>query len=180
MHKIITASILSGGITAAALFGAGSASAAPNEYANKTPQQLVQLALTRSASLPVGQLKALRAASKEFAKGTEAGDDAAKSILVDVVDGPQWAADPAIEALSRVLPKKLGGGTNGDSYTSTPGGTPVGGTVTQPGRDEADGALQEFRNGTLLKVRDANRAQAKKNYDNAAKLRDKVKAGLPS
>jgi hypothetical protein len=171
MMKIIAASLLGGAITASIL-GAGAANAAPNEYADKTPQQLVQISLERSASLPAGQLKALVAADKEFRKGTVAGDTAAKAILVDVVDGPQWAADPALEALSRVLPRNLGGGTNGDSYTNTPGGT--GGL----GRNEADGSIQEFRNSTLLEARNKARAQATANLDKAAKVRDQIRAAV--
>jgi hypothetical protein len=168
MKKIIVAGLLGGAITASFL-GAGAANAAPDtryDYDGKTPAQLVQLALTRSASLPAGQVLGLRAANQAFIAGNDAK---ATSILVDIVDGPQWAADPAIEALAQVLPKPIGG-TNGDTKTATVGGA----------RHEADGTLLQARNAAVSPGGIRNNAddRVKAGEANAAKVRDAVKAAL--
>ena len=179
MKKFITATLLGGAITASFL-GAGAANAEPNEYVNKTPDQLVQIALQRAASLPVGNAQALQAAHQAFLKGD---DKTAQAILVDINDSGVWAADPAIEALARVLPKPVGG-TNGDSYTPNPGGTPVGTVlsngkkVTVPGRNEADGSLMQYRNNQVLAARDNGRKHVVAGEQRAAKVRDAIKAAL--
>jgi hypothetical protein len=51
------------------------------------------------------------------------------------VDGPLWAADPAIEGLANALPKPLGGGTP-DNH----------------GNQQGDGAVVQFRDNVLWKA----------------------------
>jgi hypothetical protein len=154
-----------GGAITASFLGAGAANASPNEYVGKTPDQLVQETLQRAASLPAGQVQA---AHQAFV----AGDDAkAQSILIDLNDSPLWAADPTIEAAAQVLPKPIGG-TNGDSYTSTPGGT------NGLGGPDADGSLMQFRNTQVLAARDNGRKNVVAGEANAAKVRDAVKKTL--
>jgi hypothetical protein len=167
MKKIITAGLLGGAITAS-LLGAGAANAVPNEYVGKTPDQLVQIALQRAASLPAGDVQALQAAHKAFVAGD---DKKAQSILIDINDSGVWAADPAIEALAQVLPKPIGG-TNGDSYTPTPGGT------DGKGGPDADGSLMQFRNNQVLAARDNGRKHVVAGEANAAKVRDAIKGAL--
>lgn len=64
-------------------------------------------------------------------------DDEFKHVLGEAVTGPQWALDPALEALAVLLPAELGGGTGHDPYTGI-----------------GDGALLQFRNTTMLAARD--------------------------
>jgi hypothetical protein len=89
-------------------------------------------------------------------------------IIGDVVDGPQWAIDPAIEALAQTLPKPVGG-TNGDSYTSEAGA---------PHGPDADGSLMQFRNTQMLQARDTTRANAQAHVAKAGEVRDAIKAAL--
>jgi hypothetical protein len=166
MKKVIVGSVLAAGV-AAAMFGAGSANADTRyDYDGKTPDQLVQLSLIRAASLPAGQVKGLQLAHQAFVAGHDAE---AKAILVNIVDGPQWAADPALEALAQVLPKPIGG-TNGDTKTSEVGGA----------RHEADGTLLQKRNAAVSPggIRDKVRAHVTAGEDNAAKVRDAIKGAL--
>ena len=156
MKKIITAGLLGGAITAS-LLGAGAANAAPNEYVGVEPGRLVQISVERTASLPFGQAQALTDAHNAF----RAGDDAEVTrIVTNIVDGPQWAIDPAIEAAAQVLPKPLGG-TNGDSYTA-----------------DGDGTLMQYRNTQMLKARDTARANAQAHVAKAGEVRDAIKAAL--
>ena len=164
MKKIIVAGLLGGAITASFL-GAGAANASHDEYVGVKPGPLVTISAQRVVSLPGGQIQALSAANKAFLAGD---DKTANAILGDVVDGPQWAIDPAIEAAAQVLPKPIGG-TNGDSYTPEAGGTHG---------PEADGTLMQLRNNQLLKARDTNRKNVQAGAANAAKVRDAVKAAL--
>jgi hypothetical protein len=164
MKKIITASLLGGAITASFL-GAGAANAAHDEYVGKTPGTLVQESAQREVQLVVGTAQAQKPLRQAFV----AGDDQTVSVILgNIVDGPQWAADPAIEAAAQVLPKPLGG-TNGDAYTSEAGGT--------HGKD-ADGKLMQFRNTTMLKARDTTRKNVQAGAAKAGDVRDKVKAAL--
>lgn len=48
------------------------------------------------------------------------------------IDGPLWAADPALEALADILPAQLGGGSGNESTTA-----------------DGDGTLLQFRNDVL-------------------------------
>src|SRR4051794_10412241 len=102
MKKIITAGLLGGAITASFL-GAGAANAATShEYDNQTPSHLVQESANRSVQVVVGTVQAQKPLRQAFV----AGDDATVAVIVgNIVDGPQWAADPAIEAAAQVLPK---------------------------------------------------------------------------
>ena len=74
-----------------------------------------------------------------FASGESAQN--VYAIAQGIVDGPQWAIDPAIEALATVLPETLGGGTNGSATNSGPGGA------------AGDGAVMQFRNNEMLGLR---------------------------
>jgi hypothetical protein len=164
MKKIITATLLGGAITAS-LLGAGVANASPDEYVGKTPEQLVQISIERSIALPGLQGQALARAHQAFVAGE---DETVKKIIGDVVDGPQWAIDPAIEALAQKLPKPVGG-TNGDSYTPEAGGT--------HGPD-ADGSLMQYRNNQMLKARDTARANVQAHVAKAGEVRDAIKGAL--
>lgn len=164
MKKIIVAGLLGGAITASFL-GAGAANATHDEYVGKTPEQLVQISIERSIALPGLQGQALARAHQAFVAGDY---KTVNTIIGDVVDGPQWAIDPAIEALAQKLPKPLGG-TNGDSYTPEAGGT--------HGPD-ADGSLMEFRNTQMLLARDTARANVQAHVAKAGEVRDAIKAAL--
>ncbi|WNG92588.1 hypothetical protein [Mycobacterium sp. ITM-2016-00318] len=156
MKKIITAGLLGGAITAS-LLGPGAANAAENEYVGVEPGRLVQISVERTASLPLGQAQALTEAHRAF----RAGNDAEVTrIVTNIVDGPQWAIDPAIEAAAQVLPKPVGG-TNGDSYTA-----------------DGDGSLMQFRNTQMLQARDTARANAQAHVAQAGEVRDAIKAAL--
>lgn len=158
MKKIAIATLLGGAIVTAGMALAPMASAAtPDEYKGKTPGELVQMSVDRSVQTGVGTAQALPVLTKAFVNRE---DGTVKYIVGQINDAPQWAADPAIEAAAQVLPKPLGG-TNGDPFTAN-----------------GDGNLMQFRNTTMLKVRDANKTRALKNVDKAATVRDNIQNRL--
>lgn len=156
MKKIITAGLLGGAVTAA-LLGAGAANATPGEYDGVEPGRLVQISIKRTVSLPLGQAQNVHETGQAFRNGD---DVTVQRNVIDLVDGPQWALDPAIEAAAQVLPKPAGG-TNGDSYTVN-----------------GDGQLMQFRNTHMLAARDAARANATASVGKAGEVRDAIKAAL--
>lgn len=91
------------------------------------------------AKLPIGTPVALVQLAVAIASGESAQN--VYKIAQGIVDGPQWAIDPAIEALATVLPETLGGGTNGSATN--------GGTAGAAG----DGAVMQFRNNEMLGLR---------------------------
>lgn len=164
MKKIVSTALLGGAIVAS-LLGAGSAHAGPDEYVGVDPHKLIQISVERHLQLPVGAALALQEAGKQYQAGNY---KAASAIVGQVVDGPQWAADPAIEALAQKLPKPVGG-TNGDAYTSEKGGT--------HGKDD-DGVVMQFRNEHLLKARDRAREHAQDHVEKAGEAREAIKSAL--
>jgi hypothetical protein len=62
---------------------------------------------------------------------------AAQAILKEIVDGPQWAADPAIYAFDDLLPEPLGGDD-----------------ANNPRQPDADSAISQFRAAVLIAARD--------------------------
>jgi len=102
-------------------------------YTQSVPELLAlsaQRTVTGFASAPVG----LATAAIALAQGQS---PAAQAILKEIVDGPQWAADPAIYALDDLLPTPLGGDAKNDP--------------TQP---DADSAISQFRADVLIAARD--------------------------
>lgn len=107
--------------------------AAPEPYTQSVPELLAlsaQRTVTGLASAPVG----LATAAIALAQGQS---PAAQAILEEIVDGPQWVADPAIYALDDLLPTPLGGDAKNDP--------------TQP---DADSAISQFRADVLIAARD--------------------------
>jgi hypothetical protein len=107
--------------------------AAPEPYSQSVPELLAlsaQRTVTGLASAPVG----LATSAIALAQGQS---PAAQAILKEIVDGPQWAADPAIYALDDLLPTPLGGDAKNDP--------------TQP---DADSAISQFRADVLIAARD--------------------------
>jgi hypothetical protein len=107
--------------------------AAPEPYTQSVPELLAlsaQRTVTGLASAPVG----LATSAIALAQGQS---PAAQAILKEIVDGPQWAADPAIYALDDLLPTPLGGDAKNDP--------------TQP---DADSAISQFRADVLIAARD--------------------------
>ena len=107
--------------------------AAPEPYSQSVPELLAlsaQRTVTGLASAPVG----LATTAIALAQGQS---PAAQAILKEIVDGPQWAADPAIYALDDLLPTPLGGDAKNDP--------------TQP---DADSAISQFRADVLIAARD--------------------------
>jgi hypothetical protein len=159
-QKCGVAAALTAGVAA---IGAGAVTLAPSavaavpfEYADKTPPQLVQLSAERTVQGTVGTLQALKPLHEAFKNG----DDATVAYIVgNINDAPQWTIDPAIEAAAQVLPKPVGG-TNGDPYTN-----------------DGDGKLMEFRNTTMLQVRDTSRKNVLDGAAKAGDIRDKINAG---
>lgn len=89
-----------------------------------------QRAATGFASAPVG----FAAAALALAQGQDAG---AQAILKEIVDGPQWAADPAIYALDDLLPEPIGGDE-----------------ANNPRVPDDDSAISQFRADVLIAARD--------------------------
>jgi hypothetical protein len=79
----------------------------------------------------------LSASPRPQSHSRRARSPAAQAILKEIVDGPQWAADPAIYALDDLLPTPLGGDAKNDP--------------TQP---DADSAISQFRADVLIAARD--------------------------
>jgi hypothetical protein len=86
--------------------------------------------VTGLASTPVG----LATAAIALAQGQ---NPAAQAILKEIVDGPQWAADPAIYAFDDLLPEPLGGDE-----------------ANNPRQPDADSAISQFRAAVLIAARD--------------------------
>ncbi len=110
--------------------------AAPAPYTQSVPELLAlsaQRSVTGLASAPVG----LATAAIALAQGGPAQNAAAYAILKEIVDGPQWAADPAIYAFDDVLPEPIGGDT-----------------ANNPTNPDADSAISQFRADVLIAARD--------------------------
>jgi hypothetical protein len=107
--------------------------AAPQPYTQSMPELFAlsaQRTVTGLASAPVG----LATAAIALAQGQ---NPAAQAILKEVVDGPQWAADPAIYAFDDLLPQPVGGDANND-----------------PTKPDANSAISQFRADVLIAARD--------------------------
>lgn len=89
-----------------------------------------QRTVTGLASTPIG----LATAAMALAQGQ---NPAAQAILKEIVDGPQWAADPAIYAFDDLLPEPLGGDD-----------------ADNPRQPDADSAISQFRAAVLIAARD--------------------------
>ncbi len=107
--------------------------AAAATYAQPVPELLAlsaQRTVTGLASAPVGFASAAIALS-------QGQNLAAQAILKEIVDGPQWAADPAIYALDDIFPAPIGGDAAND-----------------PTNPDADSAISQFRADVLIAARD--------------------------
>ena len=89
-----------------------------------------QRTVTGLASTPVG----FATAAIALAQGQ---NNVAAAILKEIVDGPQWAADPAIYALDDLLPAPIGGDD-----------------ANEPTEPDADSAISQFRADVLIAARD--------------------------
>ena len=135
-----------------ALVGAGVMAAAP--VAQQAPEVLrsvnADVALAAAYEQPVPELFALSAqrtvtglASTPVGFATAAialaqgQNNVAAAILKEIVDGPQWAADPAIYALDDLLPEPIGGDD-----------------ANEPTEPDADSAISQFRADVLIAARD--------------------------
>ena len=135
-----------------ALVGAGVMAAAP--VAQQAPEVLrsvnADVALAAAYEQPVAELFALSAqrtvtglASTPVGFATAAialaqgQNNVAAAILKEIVDGPQWAADPAIYALDDLLPEPIGGDD-----------------ANEPTEPDADSAISQFRADVLIAARD--------------------------
>jgi hypothetical protein len=74
-----------------------------------TPAENLALSAERTVTGLVGAPIGLATAAVALAQGTPAQNAAAVAILKEVVDGPLWAADPAIYAFDDLLPAPVGG-----------------------------------------------------------------------
>lgn len=103
------------------------------------PAELLLLSAQRGVQTFLGAPLGIAAAAVALSEGRN-GD--AYDILEDVVDGPLWAADPAIYAFDDLFPAPIGGDPN---------------TPTEPGT----GAITQFRAQVLIAARDALRGVAR-------------------
>jgi hypothetical protein len=74
-----------------------------------TPAENLALSAQRTVTGLVGAPIGFATAAIALAQGTPAQNAAAAAILNEIVDGPLWAADPAIYALDDLLPAPIGG-----------------------------------------------------------------------
>lgn len=102
-----------------------------------SPAELFALSAQRTATGLVGAPVGVATAAIALAQGGSVNNQAAYAILKEVVDGPQWAADPAIYALDDLLPSPIGG----DEFNDP----------TQP---DPDSAIAQFRADQLIAARD--------------------------
>ncbi len=190
MKKTIAATLV-GGATAASHMGAGTAQAstpAPFIQPNGKPftqQELVVELGTRLGITVLGLGQAalgLPQLADAFWNGVPgvpvpgypgatlpphvAGDFGIKMAVGEIVDAPQWIADPLIEAVAITLPPKLGGGSDHIPNDEVPG-TP----------ENTDGAVANFRDTNLLALRDGVRNEVLKTVDAAAHVRDTIQGG---
>jgi hypothetical protein len=194
LNKIISAGLV-GGMAAASILGAGVAQAATTEHflhadgTHWTNQELVVAAANRSVEPVAGlvafapQLPVLLDAwwndpapvqlPPELGGGTFTPtraqvDGQIEAGLVgtvgSLVDSPQRTIDPLIEKVAINVPRQLGGGSDGipENGPNAPG----------------DGAIIQFRDTTLLKVRNDTRTVVAgvtaKTFEASTKLRDDV------
>jgi hypothetical protein len=76
---------------------------------NGTPAENLALSAQRTVTALVGAPVGLATAAAALAQGGPANNAIAAAILKEVVDGPLYAADPAIYALDDLLPAPVGG-----------------------------------------------------------------------
>src|SRR6478609_1495709 len=74
-----------------------------------TPAENLSLSAQRTVTALVGAPVGVAAAAAALAQGGPTNNAIAAAILNELVDGPQWAADPAIYALDDLLPAPFGG-----------------------------------------------------------------------
>ena len=115
--------------------GATFTTLAVQETYTGSPAELFALSAVRSAQAFLGAPLGVAQAATLLAQGKNAE---AYAVLENVVDGPLWAADPAIYALDDIFPAPIGGDLN---------------IPTQPGT----GAITQFRAQVLIAARDAVR-----------------------
>ena len=107
--------------------------ASPAPYTQSVPELFAlsaQRSVTGFVSAPIG----LATAAVALAQGQNL---AAQAILNEIVDGPQWAADPAIYALDDIFPEPIGGDEAND-----------------PTNPDPDSAISQFRAAVLIAARD--------------------------
>lgn len=110
--------------------------AVEDRYTGSVPELFAlsaQRSVTGLVSTPVG----LATAAIALAQGGPDQTAAAYDILKEIVDGPMWAADPAIYAFDDLLSSPIGG----DEFNDP----------TQP---ESDSAISQFRADVLIAARD--------------------------
>lgn len=105
-------------------------------YTQSVPE-LFALSAQRTATGLVGAPVGLATAALALAQGGPVGNATANAILREIVDGPMWAADPAIYALDDIFPEPIGGDENNEP--------------TQP---DPDSAISQFRADVLIAARD--------------------------
>jgi hypothetical protein len=111
-------------------------SAVEDRYTQSVPE-LFALSAQRTVTGLVGAPIGVTTAAIALAQGTPEGNAAAYAILKEVVDGPQWAADPAIYAFDDLLPSPIGG----DQFND-------------PTDPDEDSAIAQFRADVLIAARD--------------------------
>lgn len=104
-----------------------------DRYTQSVPE-LFALSAQRTASGLAGTPLGAVAAVIALAQGQDA---AALAILDEIVDGPLWAADPAIYAFDDLLPEPIGGDDLNDPTTP-----------------DADSAISQFRASVLYQARE--------------------------
>ena len=110
--------------------------AVEDRYTGSVPELFAlsaQRTVTGTATAPIG----LATAAIALAQGGQVNNATAYAILKQIVDGPQWAADPAIYAFDDLLPAPIGG----DEFND-------------PTDADEDSAISQFRADVLIAARD--------------------------